>query len=117
GSSAQDGDGTVDFSVGGGGGSVDALVDVLCLGRDTPFSQTGSSLSKFNKGIFTFASGTVDVNTLYLGNQAFTNNLNASPNIGVMNVNGRTLKVNTALNMGNSATNAPSALVTAGALN
>ena len=112
GSSAQDGDGTIDFS----GGSVDALVDTLCLGRDTPFAQTGSSVSKFNKGTFTFSAGTVDVNTLYLGNQAFTNNLNASANIGVMNVNGGTLKVNTALNLGNTTTNAPSGLVTSGML-
>ncbi len=83
--------GTADFS----GGMIDALVSIMTLGK----SSTGSGVGN-PTGTFTFNAGTVDVNTLQVGYQASsTANGGSNSAIGVMNVNGGTLVVNTALQL------------------
>jgi hypothetical protein len=97
--------GTNDFTY----GSIDAMVDSLVLGQD-PFD--GGSVTYYagattgNWGVFAFNAGTLDVNTLTLGNIQSTQT-NKNPSIGLMRINGNaTLKVNTVLRMGYTFTNA-----------
>lgn len=93
-SSAQVSVGTNDFS----NGSVDAMVDVLSLGRDC--SPNHSATANII-GTLTFNAGTIDANTIYAGNQSLGPNTSTAPNLGFLNVNGTaTLKVNNALVLG-----------------
>ena len=93
-SSAQVSVGTNDFS----NGTVDALVDVLSLGRDCSPNHTATAN---NIGTLTFSAGTIDANTVYAGNQSLGPNTSTAPNLGFINVNGSaTLKVNSALILG-----------------
>ncbi len=112
GSSSSGCSGTNDFS----GGTVDALVDTMSLGRDRPGGNTGSTT---NLGILTFTSGTINVNTLKVGNQDGTAAANTNPNAGFVNVNGSgaTLVVNSNLVLGNTTVNSTAALKTSGTLN
>jgi pectin methylesterase-like acyl-CoA thioesterase len=112
GSSSANCNGTNDFS----GGSVDLLVDTMSLGRDRSGGNTGTTVTK---GTLTFTAGTVDVNTIYIGNQQFTAAANSNPMAGVVNVNGptATLKVNTALVLGRTSVGSPAAAATTGILN
>ncbi|MFM2082500.1 MAG: hypothetical protein RL380_1191, partial [Verrucomicrobiota bacterium] len=93
-SSAQQAVGTNDFS----NGTLDAMVDTMSLGRDCSASHTATGN---NIGAFHFTAGTLDVNTLILGNQALGPITSLSGNIGHMNVNGSSavLKVNTTVAM------------------
>lgn len=111
GSSAQSSVGTCDFSI----GSVDALVDVMSLGRDCNASHTASSA---NAGTLTFSAGIVDVNTLILGNQSLGLVSNTPPNIGVLNVSGTnaTLVVNGDLILGYTTQDSIAATNTYGTL-
>jgi pectin methylesterase-like acyl-CoA thioesterase len=87
--------GTNDFS----NGTLDALVDTMVLGKDR-----GASTSKTFpfRGVFTFTAGTLDVNTLILGNQITA--AAANPCVGILNVRGSaTLAVNGTLELGHTA--------------
>ncbi|MCS7338959.1 MAG: hypothetical protein NZ739_12125, partial [Verrucomicrobiae bacterium] len=78
GSSAQVAIGTNDFT----GGYVDALVDVMSLGRDTSGSQTGTGSGRVNTGVLIFDKGVIDVNLLIAGNQSLGTTANTTPNAG-----------------------------------
>lgn len=112
GSSTGGANGTNDFT----GGTVDALVDTMSLGRDRQGTATGTTITK---GTLTFTSGTIDANNVFIGNQQWTNTGNLNPVTGVMNVSGPTavLKVNTNLFIGRTSTNNGAALKTLGTLN
>ena len=84
--------GTNDFS----GGSIDALVDTLVVGKSQKTTGANSS------GILTFTSGTIDVNTLQIGLQAQSGATSAG--IGRVNVNGAAkLLVNNLLELGHTS--------------
>jgi hypothetical protein len=85
--------GTNDFS----GGTVDALVDTLVVGK----SQTTTGAN--STGVLTFTSGTFDVNTLQVGFQAASGATSAG--IGRINVNGpgAVLVVNSTLELGHTS--------------
>jgi hypothetical protein len=78
-------------------GTIDALVDTMVLGKgESPTMLTGSST-----GVLAFAQGIIDVNTLQLGAQVIGATGGTSANIvGIMNVDGGTLIVNSNLVMG-----------------
>jgi pectin methylesterase-like acyl-CoA thioesterase len=92
-SSAQVAVGTNDFT----GGTVDALVDVLSLGRDCSPNHTATASII---GVFTMTAGLLDVNTIYAGNQSLGPNTSSAPNLGFLNINGGTLRVNSSLVLG-----------------
>jgi pectin methylesterase-like acyl-CoA thioesterase len=112
GNSSASANGTNDFS----GGTVDAMVNTMSLGRDRNGGNTGSGVTR---GTLTFTDGIIDVNTLLVGNQAFSNTGNANPMAGVVNVNGvgATLVVNTVLTLGNTTVASAAAAATSGILN
>ena len=115
GSSVQVSVGTSDFS----NGTVDALVNVMSLARDGSVLTTAGAN---NQGVLTFTSGTVDVNTLYIGNQSLgggSSGGNYNACIGIVNVNGSnaTLVVNNNLVLGRTVTNSVTAQLTSGTLN
>jgi hypothetical protein len=88
GSSNQATEGTNDFT----GGTVDALIDVLRLGTSCNGNNVGSGT-----GIVTFASGTIDVNTLQLGYQTVSSGAFGH---GAINVNAAAhLIVNTSVQL------------------
>ncbi|HEX7654923.1 MAG TPA: hypothetical protein VF607_15545, partial [Verrucomicrobiae bacterium] len=111
-SSAQVAVGTNDFS----NGSVDALVDVMSLARDCNASH---SATVGNNGVLTFNGGTIDVNTLYAGNQALGPSTSANPCWGTINVGnpGGVLTVNNSLVLGRTTQTSVSANNTRGTLN
>jgi len=92
--SNQSTSGTNDFT----GGTVDALVNNLTIGV-TSTGNSGGGISAGGMGVLTFNAGIFDVNNLTngwsLGTGTVTNN-----GVGIINVNGGTLKVNGALVMG-----------------
>lgn len=106
GSSAQFAVGTNNFT----GGYVDALVDVMSLGRDTPGSQTGTG-TRWNMGTLMFDNGVIDVNLMIVGNQAFTTTGNATPNAGYVFMTNATatLKVNEELRLAHTTVDSTSA--------
>jgi pectin methylesterase-like acyl-CoA thioesterase len=110
-SSSHGGYATNDFT----GGTINAFVNVMSLGRDCAPQQTWSGP---NKGVLTFTAGTIDVNTLLVGNQALGSSGSTTPNTGIVYVNGMaaTLKVNTSLVLGNTTLNSAAAQNTSGAL-
>jgi pectin methylesterase-like acyl-CoA thioesterase len=112
GSSSSQAAGTNDFS----GGTVDLLVDTMSLGRDRVGGNTGSGTTI---GTLTFTAGTIDVNNLLVGNQAFSTVGNKNPMTGVVNVNGAnaTLVVNKTLTLGNTTVASQAATNTTGILN
>lgn len=110
-SSAQVSVGTNDFT----GGTVDALVNVMALGRDCSPSH---SATPNIIGVLTFSAGTIDVNTLYVGHQALGPTGSSTPLRGLLNVNGTaTLVVNNNLVLGNTTVNSVAATNTSGTLN
>lgn len=111
-SSAQVSVGTNDFT----GGIVDAMVDVLSLGRDCSPNHTATAN---NIGVLTFSAGTLDANTVYVGNQSLGPNTSTAPNLGFINVNGSaTLRVNSSLVLGRTVQTAGAAVFqTRGVLN
>ena len=96
-SSSQVSVGTNDFT----GGTVDAQVNVLSLARDCFQSHAATATII---GMLTFNAGTVDANTVYVGNQAIGPSTSSTPLLGVINVNGpnATLVVNSSLVLGNT---------------
>jgi autotransporter-associated beta strand protein len=84
--------GTNDFS----GGTVDALVDTLVVGKSQKTTGANSS------GVLTFTDGTFDINTLQIGFQAQSGATSAG--IGRVNVNGTAkLLVNNVLELGHTS--------------
>jgi len=80
------------------GGSVDALVDYMCVGR----GRQGSASGVGGSGVLTFNQGTINVNNLALGFIYF--NGSNSPATGTVNVNGTgTLVVNSNLTLSSQA--------------
>jgi hypothetical protein len=109
-SSSQVSVGTNDFT----GGTVDALVNVMSVTRDCVASHTAGTAII---GVLTFSAGTVDVNTLYVGNQAIGPSTSSTPLRGIVNVNGGTLVVNSNLVLGNTTVaNSVAATNTSGTL-
>src|SRR5213075_2719598 len=97
--------GTNDFS----GGTVDAMVDLLFLGRGRVGTTANTGV-----GVLTFDSGTIDVNTLRLGTMVDEATSTNASGVGTANVGaGATLIVNTALefaHINTVATATPSAI-------
>jgi pectin methylesterase-like acyl-CoA thioesterase len=85
-SSAQVAYGTNDFT----GGRVDALVETMSLGRDCVPNHTATGNQRYNIGVLIFENGTIDVNTLYVGNQVLGPGTSTTPNHGYIMVNGAT---------------------------
>jgi pectin methylesterase-like acyl-CoA thioesterase len=110
-SSSHGGYGSNDFS----GGTIYAFVNVMSIGRDcSPSSTWGGP----DKGSLIFTAGTIDVNTLFVGNQMLGPSTSTTPNVGVVNVNGAgaTLRVNSLLVLGNTTVNSTAAAATSGTL-
>jgi hypothetical protein len=99
--------GTNDFS----GGTVDALVDLMFLGRGRLGTTVNTGI-----GALTFSDGVVDVNTLRLGTMVDESTSTNASGIGVVNVNGSaTLVVKTSLEFAHINTTAtPTASAIAG---
>lgn len=112
-SSSNGGRGTNDFS----NGTVDLLVDVMSLARECNAANTGWAGP--HAGLLTFNRGVVDVNTIYAGNQRFTQPTSVPGTLGIIIVNGSEaqLRVNSALNLGYTTGTSPTALKTSGILN
>lgn len=110
GSSSGIANGTNDFT----GGTVNALVDTMSLGRDRQGGNTGATITR---GTLIFGAGTINVNNIFIGNQYFTATGNSNPMNGVVNVNGTAvLQVNTNLVLGNTTVNSTAAQNTFGVL-
>lgn len=98
--------GTNDFTA----GTLDAMVGTMVIGQDV-FAGGSSTFfaggTSGNVGVFAYNAGTLDVNTLTLGNiQNVMNTTNKEPSIGIMGINGAaTLRVNTVLQMGSTVNN------------
>lgn len=100
--------GACDFT----GGTVDALVETMIVGR----SSTGSGAGNPN-GTLTLHAGKLDVNTLQAGVQGSAGaNGGSNSATGTVNVNGGTLLVNAALQLGPTV-GGTGAAATRGALN
>jgi hypothetical protein len=84
GAQANNAPSTNDFT----GGTVDAMINYLCVGR----GRSGNSSTTGSSGVLTFNNGTIDVNTLAVG-FIYPSGSN-SPATGTVNVNGGTLVVN-----------------------
>jgi pectinesterase len=86
----------------------------MSLGRDRAGTETGSSVIK---GTLIFGAGTINVNNILIGNQAFTTSGNSNPLNGIVNVNGTgILQVNANLTLGNTTVNSTAAHGTFGVL-
>jgi hypothetical protein len=99
--------GTNDFT----GGTVDALVDLLFLGRGRVGTNVNTGI-----GTLTFEAGTIDANTLRLGTMIDDASSTNASGVGTANVNGTsTLVVNTVLELAHTNTIArPTAAAIAG---
>ncbi len=95
-SSSNGGGGTNDFSL----GTVNAFVNVMSLARDA--ASASDTWAGPHKGFFSFTNGTVDVNTLIVGNQSLETGTSTTHSFGIFNVigAGALLKINTVLNLG-----------------
>jgi hypothetical protein len=95
--------GTNDFT----GGTINALVDGLALGKTTATAIGGAvSSNRLSLGVLTFNAGTIDVNNLTNGFQlanpggTIPAGDSSDSGVGIVNVNGGTLKVNNNLVLG-----------------
>jgi hypothetical protein len=94
GSANNDSAGTNDFT----GGTVDALVDLMIVGR----GQAANNAGRMGAGTLTFDSGSINVNTIQAGFQVPNN---SSAGVGTINVNGSArLTINNALGLGLTGT-------------
>jgi poly(beta-D-mannuronate) lyase len=92
--------GTNDFT----GGTVDAQVDRLFLGR----GRSGNTVNT-GFGTLAFGAGTIDANTVRLGTMVDESSSTNASGVGVLTVNGGTLIVNSVLEFGHTNTTALSA--------
>jgi hypothetical protein len=95
--------GTNDFT----GGTINALVDGMALGKTTTTAIGGTiSSNRVSLGVLTFNAGTLDVNNLTNGFQlanpggTIPAGDSSDSGTGILNVNGGTLKVNNTLVLG-----------------
>lgn len=110
-SSAQVSVGTNDFT----GGTVDAMIDLLSLARDSVSSHTASASIL---GVLTYNAGIIDANTVWLANQSLGPSGSSTPQVGIINVNGTgSLVVNSNLILGHTTQNSTAAARTSGNLN
>ena len=107
GAQANNSPSTNDFS----GGTVDALVNYLSVGR----GRSGNNSSVGGSGVLTFNQGTINANTLSIG-FVYPSGSN-SPAGGVVNVNGGTLTVNSNLFLAQLANVAGQTATASGTLN
>ena len=112
-SSSNGGGGTNDFSL----GTVNAWVNTMSLARDA--NSSGDSWVGPHKGVFTFTNGTVDVNTLTIGNQYLETGTSKPGSLGIFNVAGAgaILKVNTLMTLGTATLTTSAGINTSGNLN
>ena len=97
GAAANNAPSTNDFS----GGTVDAMINYLCVGR----GRSGSSSTIGGSGVLTLDQGTINANALAVG-FVYASGSN-SPASGIVNVNGNaTLVVNSNLTLGSLAATA-----------
>lgn len=103
--------GVCDFS----GGTVNAWVDTMALGRDCNASHTAAAA---DSGTLTFTDGTIDVNTLIAGDQSLGLITDTTGNLGLVNVKGAnaTLIVNSNLVLGYTTQNSLAATNTGGTI-
>jgi len=81
------------------GGSVDALLGTVFVGRSNTGNNTGTDGRPSGVGTLTFSQGTIDVNTLELGYETVLTDPGVG-SIGIVNVNGSaSLVVNTAMEL------------------
>jgi hypothetical protein len=108
GAQANNAPSTNDFS----GGTVDAMLNYLCVGR----GRSGNTSSVGGSGVLTYDAGSINVNTLVAG-FIYPNGSN-SPAIGTVNVNGAaTLTVNSNLVLAQAANVAGQTAYPQGTLN
>jgi hypothetical protein len=101
GTSTAPSSGTNDFT----GGTVDALVDRLFLGR----GRNGTTVNT-GYGVLTFDAGTIDVNTLRLGTMVDEGSSTNASGVGTININGSAaLVVNSVLEFAHVNTTATAA--------
>ncbi len=111
GSSSNGGVGTNDFS----GGTVDALINVLSIGRDATAVDTWAGP---HRGCLTFTAGIIDANTILIGNQSLETGASTTPCSGLINVFSQAiLRANTSMTLGFTTLATAAAANTAGALN
>ena len=112
-SSSHGGYGINDFS----GGTVYAFVNEMVLARDA--SSSSDTWAGPHTGVLTFTNGTIDINTLLIGDQELETGSSTTACLGKLNVSGAgaVLNVNTVLTLGNSTLNTAAGQNTAGNLN
>src|SRR4029077_20669098 len=111
GSSSNGGAGTNDFS----NGLVDALINILSVGRDATAVDTWAGP---HRGNLIFSSGIIDANTVIIGNQSWETGASTTACLGIVNVgSAATLRVNTVLTLGNTTLTTLAATNTVGNLN
>src|ERR1017187_486702 len=111
GSSSNGGVGTNDFS----NGTVDALINVLSIGRDATAQDTWGGP---HRGNLIFNSGIIDVNTAFIGNQSLETGTSTTPCLGIANVgSAAVLRVNTGMTLGYTTLATLAATNTTGNLN
>lgn len=99
-SSNQRSAGSVDIT----GGSVDALLDTVFVGRSNTGNNTGSDGRPSGMGTLAFSRGTIDVNTLELGYETTLTDTGVG-SIGIVNVSGTaSLVVNTNMELSRGST-------------
>lgn len=112
-SSSNGGGGTNDFSL----GTVNAFVNTMSLARDA--NSASDAWAGPHKGVFIFTNGTVDVNTLTIGNQYLETGTSTTGSLGLFNVAGpgAVLKVNTLMTLGTATLTTAAGTKTSGNLN
>lgn len=112
GSSSNGGGGTNDFSL----GTVNGLVNILSLARDAGTSDTWTGP---HKGVLIFTNGTINANTVIVGNQALETGSSTTPCWGIVTMygGGATLQVNNNLVLGTNGLTTAAGLNTRGLLN
>jgi hypothetical protein len=90
------------------GGTVDMLVDTMWVGRNRQYCTNGGG-NITAVGTFAFTDGKVDVNTVRVGYQAYTNNqfVQGTVTVGGMPVGTALLSVNSDLNLGSASGDDP----------
>ncbi len=111
GSSSNGGAGTNDFS----NGTVDALINVLAIGRDASAVDTWAGP---HRGSLTFSAGTIDANTILVGDQALETGASTTACAGLINVLGSAvLRANTGMTLGLTTLTTTAGANTLGTLN
>ncbi|TAK94400.1 MAG: hypothetical protein EPO07_16750 [Verrucomicrobia bacterium] len=110
GSSGASSFGTCDFGI----GTIDAFVDTISLARD---GNSGHTASTPSTGTLIFLSGSIDANTLIVGNQSLGLITDTTGNLGTINVGSNaTLIVNSNLVLGYTTQNSVAATNTGGTI-